>query len=149
MAAASCRPESVRRAAIDGSCVVPLRLVLHGLHQGLDFVRIVGDPRFDRLGGLVLGNEVLNRLGDGVGHGRGLVGHHGLRHSGRDIGAPDRGDVADPGLVHIVQQAERCGAPNIGAFEGGQDDARGTDPERVLGHRLRLRDAEQRPAGPP
>ena len=58
-------------------------------------------------------------LGHVGGHGRGLVSRDGLRRCCRDVGPADRGNVADPGLVHVVHHAQRRGvatsAPAIAA----------------------------------
>jgi hypothetical protein len=43
--------------------------VLGGLEQGFDVVGVAGKLRFEGLVSLVLGDEILEDLGHGVGHG--------------------------------------------------------------------------------
>ena len=54
----------------------------------------------------------------------------------------------DPGLVRVVQRAQRGRAGDVGAGDRGQGDPDGRGPERVLRDALRPLDAQRLPAGP-
>ena len=77
-------PQGLDRGVLPRPRGVPLRAVLPGLDQCLDLVRVVRDPRLDRLGVFVLGSEILQHLRDLVRHPRRLVRRHGLRLRSRD-----------------------------------------------------------------
>lgn len=64
---------------------------------------------------------------------------------GSDVGAADGGDVADSGVRGVVQQDERGGAADVGAFKRGQCDADDGGAEGVLGHRFGVGDAGEPP----
>lgn len=79
-------------------------------------VGIVRQAGFDRLFGFVGANELLEDVGKLVGHAGGLVNADGFGRGGGDVGTPDGGGVADAGLRGVVQEDERGGSADIGAF---------------------------------
>ena len=87
-----------------------LGLVFEGLQQGLQLVRIAGDLGLDGLVGFEFGGEFLEDLRGAVGHAGGLVTGNGFWCRRGDVGAAHLWNVADPGLVSVMQQgiALRC-----------------------------------------
>ena len=62
----------------------------------------MGEAGFDRLFGLVGADELVEDVGEFVGHAGGLVDADGLWRRRRDKGSANCGDVADAGLGRVV-----------------------------------------------
>jgi hypothetical protein len=95
-------------------------LALARLDQALQLVGVAGEPGLGRGVGLVLVDQVADRPPDLRGEAGHLVGGHLRVGGGGHVAPADQRDVADAGLLGVVEQAEERRPGGVGAFQQRQ-----------------------------
>lgn len=98
----------------------------------------------DHLGGsalLVFLNDALRTCTHCRVRGGDLVSGDLLVRSGMQVAAADVGDVADPGFLSVVPEAQQSSLGGVGVFHHGEDGTDQSDAEAVLGDGLRVFDS--------
>jgi hypothetical protein len=125
---------------------VPLRLVLARLDQALELVRVAGEARLGRVLALVVVDQPADGLTDRLRELGDLVGGDLWVRRRDHIALSHQGDVADAGILGVVEQAEQRGAGRVGALDAGQQVADDRGAEAVPGDALGVVDAGDQPA---